>query len=152
MRLHAKLSEGTLRILWLGMVILPNLLWVACASVESAPKPNVAEWDGVSVEALDSHTFFKTMPMFRTKTASGTEIRNYAYGYDFRECFGKAGADKFGDVVDGEVFITCSSSTIVCNNFFYIKEETILEYAPTGRCLLKRNVLPEGSILNSKGT
>ena len=115
-----------------GTIII--FLLAACASAPPVPKQDLHAWEGISVEALDTHTFFKTVPMFRTRTASGTEIRNYAYGYDFGECFGKEGASQFGDFVNENAFITCSSSRIVCNNIFYIKEDKILEYAPTGRC------------------
>jgi hypothetical protein len=115
-----------------GTIII--FLLAACASPPPVRQQDLHAWVGISVEALDAHTFFKTMPMFRTRTASGTEIRNYAYGYDFGECFGKEGASQFGDFVNENAFITCSSSRIVCNNIFYIKEDKILEYAPTGRC------------------
>jgi hypothetical protein len=131
-----------------AMIILA--MGVSCASVPPAPQQDLAAWKGASVEELDAHTFFKTVPMFRTKTDSGTEIRNYAYGYNFGECFGQAGASKFGDFVHENDFITCSSSRIVCNNIFYIKEEQVLEYAPTGRCDIDEKVLPERRVLNPK--
>jgi hypothetical protein len=125
-------------------------LAASCASVPPAPQQDLAAWKGASVEELDAHTFFKTVPMFRTKTDGGTEIRNYAYGYNFGECFGQAGASKFGDFVHENDFITCSSSRIVCNNIFYIKEEQVLDYAPTGRCDIDEKVLPERRGLNPK--
>ena len=88
--------------------------------------------------------------MFRTKTDNGTEIRNYAYGYNFGECFGNAGANKVGDFVNGNAFTTCSSSRIVCNNIFYLKEGKVVEYAPTGRCYTDAKVQPEARHLRLK--
>jgi len=123
----------------------------SCASVPPAPQLDLDAWKGASVEELDAHIFFKTVPMFRTKTDSGTEIRNYAYGYNFGECFGQAGASKFGDFVHENDFITCSSSRIVCNNIFYIKEEQVLEFVPYGRCEVNEKVLPERRALKNRG-
>lgn len=124
----------------IALVIVPLL--AACATERTEQKQDLEAWVGVSVETLDTHVLFSTMPMFRTNTDNGTEIRNYAYGYDFGECFVKAGASKPGDFVNTSTFITCSSSRIVCNNLFYIKEEKILEYAPTGRCHLDIRTQP----------
>ena len=117
-------------------------LIAACAAKPTVQQQDLETWAGVSVKALDTHAFFMTVPMFRTKTPSGTEIRNYAFGYDFQECFNKAGASKIGDFVGEDTFITCSSSRIVCNNLFYIKEGTVLEYAPTGRCDTDEKIQP----------
>ncbi len=134
------------------MVVMTAIIALAasCASVPPAPQQDLNAWEGVSVEELDAHTFFKTVPMFRTKTDSGTEIRNYAYGYNFGECFGQAGANKFGDFVNENEFITCSSSRIVCNNIFYIKEEQVLEFAPNGRCEANEKFMPIRPRLNPK--
>ena len=64
--------------------------------------------------------------------------------------FCQAGASKFGDFVNENDFISCSSSRIVCNNIFYIKEEQVLDYAPTGRCDIDAKVLPGRRALNPK--
>ena len=37
-------------------------------------------WVGMPVEALDTHSLFITVPMHKTISASGLEIRNYANG------------------------------------------------------------------------
>lgn len=125
-------------------------LIAACAAKPTVRQHNLNAWVGVSVEALDTHVFFMTVPMFRTKTGSGTEIRNYAYGYDFQECFSKAGASNVGDFVNEDAFIACSSSRIVCNNIFYIKEGTVLEYAPTGRCDTNEKLHPNAPSVGFK--
>ena len=137
-----------IRFLQLTIAMAIVSLILACATTtRTVRQQDLDPWIGVSVEALDTHTFFMTVPMFRTKTDSGTEIRNYAYGYDFGECFGDAGAKMVGDFVKGNAFITCSSSRIVCNNIFYIKKEKVLEYAPTGRCYTDEKVQPKARYL-----
>jgi hypothetical protein len=133
-----------------AMALATIFLTLACATAPTVQQPDVNAWAGVSVEALDTHGFFMTVPMFRTKTDNGTEIRNYAYGYDFQECFSEAGAKNIGDFVKEDAFIKCSSSRIVCNNIFYIKEGTVLEYAPTGRCDKDKKVQPNAKTVDSK--
>ena len=124
------------------------LLISSCAVTEpTVRQQDIDAWSGVSVEALDTHPFFKHEQMFRTRTTGGTEIRNYAYGYNFQECFRRAGATRFGDYVDDTAFVTCSSGRIVCNNLFYIRDGTVLQYAPTGRCATDDKVQPETGFL-----
>jgi hypothetical protein len=136
--------------LHMAMGLATIFLALGCATAPTVRQPDLNAWAGVSVETLGTHAFFMTVPMFRTITDSGTEIRNYAYGYDFQECFSKAGANKIGDFVEEDAFITCSSSRIVCNNIFYIKEGTVLEYAPTGRCDTDKKVQPHASNVESE--
>lgn len=100
-------------------------------------------WVGVPVEALDTHSFFITVPMYRTVTESGIEIRNYANGKQVANCFGTAGATNYGGYVNANTFTTCSSGRVVCNNIFYIKNRKVIEYAPTGRCYTNETVQPE---------
>ena len=101
----------------------------ACAHVR---QKDLDAWVGVPVEALDTHSFFITVTMYRTITESGIEIRNYSNGRDIAQCFGS-----------GKAFFTCSSGRIVCNNIFYIKNGTVIEYAPTGRCYTNEMVQPQ---------
>lgn len=122
----------------------------ACGTVATVRQQDLDAWVGVPVEALNTHPFFKDKRMFRTRTHGGTEIRNYSYGYNFGECFGKVGADKVGDFVDEDIFIRCSSGRIVCNNLFYIRNGTVLEYAPTGLCATDKTIRPEASYLSRK--
>lgn len=136
-------AGGTHHILKLGIVILLVLLIAACALLRTVRQQDLDAWIGVPVEALDLHSFFLTVPMLRTITASGIEIRNYANGRDFSQCFGSGGAYKGGNLVNYNTFTTCSSNRIVCNNIFYIKEGMVVEYAPTGRCYTDEFVQPE---------
>ena len=125
-------------------------LTTACTAGPIVQQEDLDSWTKVPVESLDTHTFFKTVPMFRTKTGSGTEIRNYAYGYDFQACASKAGASNIGDFISEDAFIACSSSRIVCNNMFYIKERTVLEYAPTGLCDTDEKIRPQAPLVGSQ--
>ena len=124
------------------LVLAFIFLTASCTTGPTVQQQDLDTWATVPVEVLDSHAFFKTVPMFRTKTHSGTEIRNYAYGYNFQECARKAGANNIGDFMSEDAFFACASSRIVCNNMFYIKEGTVLEYAPTGRCHTNEKLQP----------
>lgn len=114
----------------------------ACAGL-LVRQQDLDAWVGVPVEALDTHSFFITVPMFRTITASGIEIRNYANGSDVASCFTNAGANRSGNFVNANAFTYCSSGHVVCNNIFYIKEGKVIEYAPTGRCYTDSTVQPQ---------
>jgi hypothetical protein len=114
----------------------------ACAGL-IVRQQDLDAWVGVPVEALDTHSFFVTVPMFRTVTPSGIEIRNYANGEDFASCFTNAGASRSGNFVNANAFTSCSSGRVVCNNLFYIKEGKVVEYAPTGRCYTDSSLQPQ---------
>lgn len=116
----------------------------ACATVR---KEDLDAWVGVPVEALDTHSFFITIPMVRTRTESGIEIRNYANGHDVARCFGNARANSAGNFVTANAFSTCSSDRVVCNNIFYIKDGKVVEYAPTGQCATAAFLQPEARYL-----
>jgi len=116
----------------------------ACATVR---QQDLDAWVGVPVEALDTHSIFITMPMYRTVTGSGIEIRNYTNGRNVANCFGTAGASGTGAFVNANAFTTCSSGRIVCNNIFYIKDGKVLEYAPTGRCYTDESAQPQARYL-----
>jgi hypothetical protein len=121
---------------------------VGCATVR---QQDLDAWVGMPVEALDTHSFFITVPMYRTVTDSGIEIRNYANGRDIASCFGNAGANRSGNFVNASAFTTCSTGRIVCNNIFYIKNGKVIEYAPTGRCYTNETVQPQARYLRLKG-
>ena len=67
-------------------------------------------WVGQSVDALDAHKVFNTLPLIRKVTDNGIEIRNY--------------------------------KNSPCDNFFFVKDNTVLEYRPTGRCFTDDRTLP----------
>lgn len=113
---------------------------VACATVR---QQDLDVWVGMPVEALDTHSLFLTVPMVRTKTESGIEIRNYANGRNFGSCSGFGSASTAGSWVNANAFSTCSSGWVGCNNIFYIKDGKVIEYAPTGRCFTDERVQPQ---------
>lgn len=117
-----------------------------CATVN---QEHLDAWVGMPVEALDTHSLFITVPMYRSVTASGMEVRNYANGSDVAKCFSNSGANtnKSGKHVNTSTFTTCSSSRVVCNNIFYIKDSKVVEYAPTGSCYTDETVLPQARYL-----
>jgi hypothetical protein len=129
------------------------MLVSACA-VKSVRQPDLDAWVGMPVEALDMHSLFLTVPMVRTKTESGIEIRNYANGRNMASCSGFAGANLSGSWVSGNSFSSCTSGWVGCNNIFYIKDGKVIEYAPTGRCYTDETVQPQARYkrLKAQGT
>lgn len=122
---------------------------MAVAGCATVNQEDLDAWVGVPVEALDTHSFFVTIPMYRSVTASGVEVRNYANGSDVAKCFSNSGANtnKSGKHVNTSTFTTCSSSRVVCNNIFYIKDGKVVEYAPTGNCYTDETVQPQARYL-----
>ena len=104
-------------------------------------------WVGQPVEALDTQPFFLTLPMVRTFTESGVEIRNYVNGRNLASCYGSGHV--YGATYSSanySAFSNCVAGFGACNNIFYIKDGRVLEYAPTGsggmRCFTDSRVLP----------
>ena len=121
---------------------------VGCATVR---KQDLDAWVGMPVEALDTHSLFITVPMVKTRTESGIEIRNYANGVDVASCYSSGGATTANRYVNANTFTTCASNRVVCNNIFYIKDGKVLEYAPTGRCYTDESVQPQARYKALKG-
>lgn len=117
-----------------------SAILTGCATVR---QQDLDAWVGMPVEALDTHSLFLTVPMVRTKTESGIEIRNYANGRNFGTCSGSGSANAAGSWVNANVFSACSSGWVGCNNIFYIKDSKVIEYAPTGRCFTDERVQPQ---------
>ena len=117
------------------------VLLAGCATVR---QQDLDVWVGMPVEALETHSLFVTVPLYKTKTESGIEIWNYANGADVASCFSNAYATGNNKYVNANSFSTCSSGRIVCNNLFYIKEKVVLEYKPSGRCYTDASLQPEG--------
>jgi hypothetical protein len=85
------------------------------------------------VQALDTQPMFLTMPMVKTVTAEGTEIRNYVNGRNIGVCMG--GGTIAGTTVSTATygqFIRCMQGFAACNNIFYIKNGIITDYMPIG--------------------
>jgi hypothetical protein len=113
-----------------------------CATVR---QPDLDAWVGMPVEALDTHTFFITLPMSKRTTASGIEVRNYANTATVTDCDETvfATANKGGKSGTAFGSTECTSTKTGCNNIFYIKDSKIIEYAPTGRCMTNDSLRPQ---------
>ncbi|MET4575976.1 hypothetical protein [Ottowia thiooxydans] len=121
---------------------------VGCASVR---QQDLDAWVGAPVEALDTHPLFLTMPMYRTRTESGIETRNYVNGKEVEQCFTRFDARRNDNKYVGHsAFTTCSENRIVCNNLFYIQGSKVLRYAPTGDCFTNDSVKPQWDYLPPK--
>jgi hypothetical protein len=118
------------------------ILLTSCSGLK-VRQQDLDAWVGLSVEALDTHSFFITVPMIRTRTESGIEIRNYANGQNMASCAGFGNANAYGSWVQANAFSNCSSGWVGCNNIFYIKDGKVLEYAPTGQCYTDETVQPQ---------
>lgn len=116
------------------------LLITGCATVR---QQDINAWAGMPVEALETHSFFITVPVYKTKTESGIEVWNYANGADVAQCFGNTSGNYGNRYMNANTFATCSNIRVVCNNIFYIRDGVILEYAPTGRCYTNSSLQPE---------
>ncbi len=120
---------------------------VALTGCLSVRQKDLDAWVGQPVEALDTQPFFITLPMVKTFTQSGVEIRNYINGRNIGRCFGSGNI--YGatyNLANYNTFSNCVSGFGACNNIFYIKNEKVIEYAPTGsggmRCMTDDRVLP----------
>lgn len=132
---------------WVLLLVAVGLHGCILAGVR---QQDLDAWVGVPVEALDTHSIFITIPMYKSFTESGIEIRNYANGRDVAQCFANANANSKGRSVNANAFSTCSSNRIVCNNLFYIRDGIVLEYAPTGRCYTDETAQPQARYLKLK--
>ncbi len=126
------------------MLSLVSLVALTGCSVR---QKDLDAWVGQPVEALDTQPFFLTLPMVKTFTQSGVEIRNYINGRNIGHCFGSSYI--YGATFNSanyNSFSNCVSGFAACNNIFYIKNEKVIEYAPTGsggmRCMTDDRVLP----------
>jgi hypothetical protein len=124
---------------------LAILLFLNACATRGVRQEDLDAWVGVSVEALDTHSLFLTLPMVRTITPSGIEVRNYPNKRNIGQCF-TSGSVNFGALVpygSYSSFTNCSSGLVGCDNIFYIKNGVVLEYAPTGNCYTDETVTPQ---------
>ncbi len=131
------------------LVLLCAVFLSGCATVR---QQDLDAWTGMPIEALETHSFFVTVPLYKTKTESGIEIWNFANGADVASCFGNAYARGSNRYVNVNSFSTCSSDRVVCNNLFYIKDKIVLEYKPSGRCMTAEFLQPEARFRKLTGT
>lgn len=112
---------------------------IGCATVR---QQDLDAWVGQPVEVLDMQPFFLTVPMIRTKTTSGIEIRDYANVRNMSACTGYGTGSVGGGWVNAGAFSSCTSGSVGCHNIFYIKDGIVIEYAPTGNCYTNEEQAP----------
>ena len=112
-----------------------------CATVR---QEDLQAWVGQPVEALDTHTFFITLPMLRNVLPSGIEVRNYPNRANMTQCLGDGRVRSTGSGrVNYDEDMQCLSRSVGCDNIFFIKDGKVLEYAPTGRCMTNASLQPQ---------
>lgn len=122
------------KLLWVVSVVLTG-----CATVRQS---DLDAWVGAPVAALDGHSIFVTMPMHKTITDDGTEVRVYSNTAMNESCFG--GASSYGKRnASSAGWANCVTETRGCYNVFYIKDRKVLEYAPRGACYTNDTARPE---------
>ena len=136
-----------------AMLVTMCFVLSGCASVQ---KEDLDAWEGAPVTALDAHPIFLTMPVVRTKTSDGTEIRNYVNSANVSTCTGGGGVrvspqqqGRFSGLVDTATyseFSNCMQRLAACNNIFYIKDDRIQQFTAIGtggmRCYTNEKIRP----------
>lgn len=114
-------------------IIAVAAIAVTLASCATVHQEDLQSWIGAPVDQLDKHPVFLTMQVVRTRTADGTEIRNYVNGRNVASCSG--GGTVFAGYVDMATysrFSNCMQTFAACNNIFYIKDGVVTQYSPIG--------------------
>ena len=116
-----------------------------CATVR---KEDLDAWVGQPVSALETHPFFLTVPVVKTRASDGTEIWNYVNGANLSTCSG-GGTVYAGRTVDFATynqFTGCMSRFAACNNIFYFRDGRVTQDTPVGtggmRCYTTEQLQP----------
>lgn len=109
------------------------LALASCASQPVVRPSDLEAWVGVPTSELDRHPFFLTVPLVKTMTSDGIEIRNYVNGRNFASCTDTGAV--FGGTIsfaNYNSFTSCMANFAACNNIFYIKQGKVEAYVPVG--------------------
>jgi hypothetical protein len=129
-------------------LIIVFVLLCGCGATRGVRQSDLDLWVGVPVVALDTQSFFLTLPMIKTATDTGVEIRDYVNKRNISGCY----QSSFGNVTTPANTVTyayfnrfqqCSSAIVGCDNIFYIRDGKVIEYRPTGRCYTDETVQPQ---------
>ena len=125
-------------------LITLTLFIYGCAGM-TVRQEDLDSWVGVSVEELDTHSFFLTVPVSKTITDSGVEIRVYSNKQNISSCFDTGNIDgkAYSNDANFTAIQNCSSQLVGCDNIFYIKDKKVIEYKPVGRCMTDATLQPE---------
>lgn len=130
-------------------ILFTFLFSISCASL-LVRQSDLDSWVGVPVIALDTHSFFLTIPMVKTLTGNGIEIRNYMNKGSFSSCqdSGSVSHNNFLSYSRFNAVQNCSSRIIGCDNIFYIRDGVVIKYKPVGRCKTNQTLRPEPGYQN----
>ena len=127
--------------------ILISLVAVALSGCATVRQQDLDAWVGQPVVALETHPFFITVPVVKTRASDGTEIWNFVNGMNIGSCTG--GGAIFGKTIDFSAynqFASCVQRFAACNNIFYIKNGFVQNYTPIGtggvRCYTEESLQP----------
>ena len=124
---------------YITLALLVISLLTSCAALMGVRQSDLDLWVDVPVLALDTHSLFLTVPMVKTITDSGIEIRNYVNKRGVASC-GGTGRLSYSNF---NTFQTCSTGLVGCDNIFYIRDGKVIEYKPVGHCYTDETVRPE---------
>lgn len=129
----------------LYIIILLILIFMSGCALKSVRQQDLNSWKGVSVEELDTHSLFLTLPVIKTKTESGIEIRVYPNKVNVSSCYENGNINNNGylNYSQFNMYQNCSNQLVGCDNIFYIKDKKIIEYKPVGSCYTDETVQPE---------
>ncbi|HLK83127.1 MAG TPA: hypothetical protein VKT99_16760 [Xanthobacteraceae bacterium] len=116
-------------LLWAGIFAA---LVCSCAT-RHVRDEDLQAWVGHPVVELERHPVFATLPLVRTQTSDGAEIRNYLNARTAISCSG--GGAVFGGVISStsyNTFTNCMQQVPACNNLFYVKNGIVVQYTPIG--------------------
>lgn len=149
-------------------------LFTSCSTYQprTVRQQDLDAWTGVSVDALDTHSLWTTIPMKEIKTKDGYVYRYYNNSKTFMNCISRGGttsnlngvvntnanAYAYGQNASGNSNSqingtnttnsygnsSCSEDTVSCNNLFILKKGKVVSYEPKGRCYTDETVQPEG--------
>ena len=131
------------------MILSLIFLLSSCSPGLGVRQVDLDAWKNIPVIALDTHSFFMTVPMIKTITPDGLEIRIYSNSKSLTQCVesGNVNANGYFDYASYSEYTTCSSNTMACENIFYIKDGSVVEYVPVSkggaRCFTNETVQPE---------
>jgi hypothetical protein len=116
-------------------ILIVNLL-TSCRAVHQA---DLDSWIGVPVIAVDTHSFLLPLPMIKTVTDSGVEIRVYSNKRGVSSCGGTGVLSNS----NFNSFQACSAGLVGCDGIFYIRDGKVIETKAVGNCYTDESSRPE---------
>jgi len=119
-----------MRLMSFAAILIFALFATGCMSVRQEDRE---AWVGQPVTKLDLHPIFLTIPLVKTISPDGTEIRNYINGHNIGVCTGSSSI--YGGTINYanyNAFSSCLARFAACNNIFYIRNGIVKQYTPIG--------------------